>query len=48
MAPGGWRDEGRAALRRLARGETKYDRRLALALLISLVMLAFGVGRQVF
>jgi hypothetical protein len=49
MAPsgGGWREEARAALWRLARGETKYDRRLALALLLSLVMLAFRVWREV-
>jgi hypothetical protein len=47
-SPGGWRGEVRAALWRLARGETKYDRRLAIALLIALVMIAFGVGREMF
>ena len=44
----GWREELRAALARLKRCETKYDRRIALALLAALVMGVFGVLRHIF
>lgn len=42
------RDDVRAAIVRLKRCETKYDRRIALALLASLAMLVFGVLRHIF
>ncbi|MGE0768964.1 MAG: hypothetical protein AB7L90_21180 [Hyphomicrobiaceae bacterium] len=44
-AGGRWRAEGAAALDRLARFETKYDRRIGLALLAVVVMVVFGALR---